>query len=413
MRRTTVVLATIALAVAGCSGGGGTKADPTTATSTTAATSTTNAVPGSSTTTAASGPSTTTAGSSPSYVSKQYDGTTHWICHPDLPKDECGPQAETSLEANGAVGVPPAPSAEHPKIDCFYVYPTISTDTGVNSDLSPDASELAAVRVQVARYSSVCRVFAPVYRQITLVGLGGKATPANRALAYGDVLDAWRTYLAQQNHGRGVVLIGHSQGSGHLVKLMSEEIDPRPAVRKLLVSAIIMGGRVDVPAGKDVGGSFQHIPACRQAGQTGCVISFSSFPAAQPPGADAVFGRDPGPGQRALCVDPVALAGGNGLADAVVPRQSPLLGSIAGLPAGSAPFVSLPAALKARCAYVNGHTVLLFDLAHPGADKRSLAGLLKETLAPTWGLHLLDANLAQDDLISIVRGQANAWPGAN
>ena len=59
-----------------------------------------------------------------------------------------------------------------------------------------------------------------------------------------------------------------------------------------MVSAIILGGNVQVPKGKTVGGTFAHIPACTKASQTGCVIAYSSF--SSPPPADSLFGR---PGQ--------------------------------------------------------------------------------------------------------------------
>ena len=37
---------------------------------------------------------------------------------------------------------------------------------------------------------------------------------------YADVLDAWREYLARDNRGRGVVLLGHSQGTRMLRQLL-------------------------------------------------------------------------------------------------------------------------------------------------------------------------------------------------
>src|ERR1700674_907434 len=65
---------------------------------------------------------------------------------------------------------------------------------------------------------------APIYRQVTLTalraGMAGKPMAADRILAYNDVLDAWNYYLEHDNHGRGVVLIGHSQGSGILTFLI-------------------------------------------------------------------------------------------------------------------------------------------------------------------------------------------------
>ena len=47
-----------------------------------------------------------------------------------------------------------------------------------------------------------------------------------------------------------------------LTQLIKQQIDTNPAVRKHLVSAILLGGNITVPVGKAVGGSFQHVPAC-------------------------------------------------------------------------------------------------------------------------------------------------------
>src|SRR5262249_38523795 len=147
-------------------------------------------------------------------------------------------------------------------VDCFYVYPTVSTDATGNSDMIPGPEEKAVVRAQFARFAGKCRPFAPIYRQITLTALraliGGNPIPMDRALAYNDVLDAWNYYLEHDNQGRGVVLIGHSQGSAVLTQLIKSEIDGKP-VQSRIISALLLGTSLPVPKGKDVGGAFQHM----------------------------------------------------------------------------------------------------------------------------------------------------------
>ncbi len=343
------------------------------------------------------------------YASKQYKGTRHWICHPGLSTDPCRRIDTTVIKADGSrtvLGVKRA--AVKPPVDCFYVYPTTSTDPPPNSDFNVDASEIDTVRAQVASYGSACRVFAPAYRQITLRGLGGGVTPAARKLAYDDVLDAWKTYITAENRGRGVVLIGHSQGAGILAQLLKAEIDGRPQLRRHLVSAILLGTSVSVPQGKAIGGDLKHVPGCTSASQTGCLISYVSFPAAQPPAPGAFFGRSRGPGLQALCVNPVALAGGDGRADTVVPVKRSLLGAVEGLDGITTAFASLPGALTATCTQRGDYTFLAYRPAG-GADRRPVAALLREQLGPNWGLHLLDANLPQDDLIQIVKREGVAY----
>jgi Protein of unknown function (DUF3089) len=83
--------------------------------------------------------------------------------------------------------------------------------------------------------------------------------------------------IRRYNKGRGIVFLGHSQGTSRLIELLRRQIDKRPDMRKRLVSAILLGGNVTVRAGSDRGGVFANIPACRTSRQTGCVIAFSTF----------------------------------------------------------------------------------------------------------------------------------------
>src|SRR3984893_4815158 len=204
---------------------------------------------------------------------------TVWLCRPGLPNNPCAPGFSiTRYNAHGRVTAVKYVPKKVTKIDCFYVYPTTSDQPGpqANFDIGPELRSIALY--QAARYASECRGFAPVYRQITISALfSGQATPAMRETAYQDVRKAWLDYLAHDNFGRGVVFIGHSQGAGVLRRLLSEEVDPRPAGRRLLVAAILLGGNVTVKKGQDVGGDFQHIRACRSREQIGCVIAFSTF----------------------------------------------------------------------------------------------------------------------------------------
>ena len=125
------------------------------------------------------------------------------------------------ISADGTTKVEPFQAAEDPAIDCFYVYPTISRDQSTYSDWDPSPDEEGYVTLQqAARLASECRLFTPVYRQITLQGLasrmGGGQGAEEQGDPFADVLDAFRTYMATDNGGRGVVLIGHSQGAGML-----------------------------------------------------------------------------------------------------------------------------------------------------------------------------------------------------
>lgn len=340
------------------------------------------------------------------YAPAQYAATSNWICHPDLQDDQCRDLATTVVEPDGTRRLDDLQPAEEPTFDCFYVYPTTSGDPSPVSDLIVDDPEISTVKAQVARYASQCRVFAPAYRQVTLTGLGGGAGQAEREQAYADVLDAWKSYVVQSNDGRGVVLLGHSQGAGHLRRLLVEELDDDADLRSLLISAVLLGTSVSVPEGELVGGDLQEIPACTTADTFGCVISYSSYPADAPPGEGAIFGRAD-EGQRALCVDPAELAGVDGPIAAVLPSTPSLLGGIAGFEDVGTPYVSISDSVLTSCVQTGDYTYLGVALADPD-DSRPVAGLVQQRLGPTWGLHLLDANIGQDVLIDVVTRQAGA-----
>ena len=344
---------------------------------------------------------------------------TVWLCKPGIADNPCKPGlATTQVSPTGEVLGTSEPKAKKPKVDCFYVYPTVSDDQSRNSDLSIDPEERSIALYQAARYSQRCRVFAPMYEQITLQALfsGEPVTEQESALAYGDVVSAWKTYLRKYNKGRGVVLIGHSQGSYVLRALIAAEIDPRPAMRAKLISALLLGGDVTVRRGQDVGGDFKHIRACHSTTQLGCVVAFSTFDAPVP--ANSLFGRTTSRGRQVLCTNPAALGGGSAAVDSIFPTQpfapsNPLsIGiKLLGLTLPTAPttWIDVPGSYRARCSSAGGASVLQVTPLNGGQTP-------KASPDPTWGLHLMDANIALGNLVQLVRVQGAAYarrhPGA-
>jgi Protein of unknown function (DUF3089) len=350
---------------------------------------------------------------------------TVWLCKPGQSPDPCTPGLSTTVynaPFTQPVRVEHPRALRNPAIDCFYVYPTVSDEKTGDSDLKIQDTERSIALYQVGRYSQYCKVYAPMYRQVTLAGAGlAKATTkANPAVGLSDVEHAFADYLSHYNHGRGFVLIGHSQGSGVLRQLIAKLVDGKPAVRRLLLSAILMGGNVLVKGNTGVGGDFKHIPACRSATQLGCVIAFSTFD--QPVPSGSLFGRPivllgtpkPAKGDEVLCTNPANLAGGGGLLDVVQPSApfapgSSVAGAIALLqwrvPTPPTPFWASPGAYTARCVDSNGAHVLMVK-ARDGAQTPT------PSPSAVWGLHLLDVNLAQGNLVSIVKTEAAAFAAA-
>jgi hypothetical protein len=346
-----------------------------------------------------------------------------WLCRPGR-KDSCDVDLSTTVvAANGKLKQERFKAARNAPIDCFYVYPTVSLDATANSDMTAGPEEHRVIHQQFARFSSVCRVFAPLYRQVTLTalrsGIQGKPMPVDRALGYNDVLDAWNHYLKNDNDGRGVVLIGHSQGSGVLTQLIRNEIDGKP-VQKQIVSALLLGTNVAVPSGKDVGGAFQNMPLCKSASQTGCVIAYVTFRDNVPPPENSRFGRAQGENMTAACVNPAALGGGSGELHAYLSTRTAIASSAAAprpwvTPDKNVetPFASVPGLLTAQCVSSGGFDYLSVhvnaDPNDPRTDEINGDVVTNGQVQKDWGLHLIDVNIAMGNLVDIVRQQAKAY----
>ena len=337
---------------------------------------------------------------------------TVWLCRPGQTPDPCASsRTATSVTATGATRpsvAPTAPSAR--RFDCFYVYPTVSAEPGPNADLTVQPEETAAAIVQASRFSQRCTVWAPMYRQVTVAGLK-QATFGVVATAYRSLLSAWKDYLAHDNRGRPIVFIGHSQGAAMLIKLLETQVDPSPTLRKRMVSAILLGGNVQVPEGKVVGGTFRNIPICSSSSQRGCVIAYSSFGSTPP--ANSFFGR-PGSGvsllsgqragvaQQVACVNPVSFSSRPG-------TLQPYFRTAGAQTPGvrvSTPWVTFPGLYTAQCEQGGGASWLQVTATPGMGDARPT---VSASLGPQWGYHLVDVNLALGNLVSDVARQEAAY----
>lgn len=354
-----------------------------------------------------------------------YSNGDNWLCRPGR-QDACSVDLTTTvISADGKLKREDWNANPKAAIDCFYIYPTVSNDPTPNSDMIPGAEEKGVVKTQFARFGSQCRLFAPMYRQITLTALrsilAGTPVAVDRNLAYGDVRDAWNYYLEHDNQGRGVVLIGHSQGSGMLTELIKSEIDGKP-VQKRLVSALLLGTSLPVPKGKDVGGAFQSIPLCHAADQTGCVITYASFRAKVPPPANSRFGKVPGENMMSACTNPAALGGGSGELHSYLGSGGSGIVNINEAKPGpwvkppqpiSTAFVSVPGMLTAECVSDEHGSYLAVSVhGDPGGPRTSdIVGdvVVNGQVLPEWGLHLIDVNLTMGNLLDIVGQESKAF----
>ncbi len=355
-----------------------------------------------------------------------YSDLTHWLCHADNPNFCARDQTTTVIHADGSFSEEQFRPIVDPGFDCFYVYPTVSMDPTGNSDLKPNREEERVIEAQFARYGAACRTFAPIYRQITLTSLrsriAGEPIPFDGAMAYGDVKAAWQHYLAHENDGRGVILVGHSQGSGMLGTLIREEIEGKP-IQNQIISAHLIGSVILTPPGKDVGGSFKHMPLCRKADQNQCIVTFASFRDTIPPPPNTRFGRARDTSERhlqAACNLPGAMSNGEVPLHAYLSASGDSLGSSSPQPPWTSsgkqvntPFVSVPGLLSAKCV-VDGEFSYLSVTVHgdpddPRADDIGGNVVIDGEVAADWGLHLIDMHLAMGNLVHLAQQQGTAF----
>jgi hypothetical protein len=338
---------------------------------------------------------------------------TKWLCKPGLKNNPCvSDLTATVLHTDGTSTTEKRKNAKKPAVDCFYVYPTVSDQQTINANRKIDPEVRAVADYQAARFSQVCHVWAPVYRQLTLKAITQKVPDSARRKAYNSARAAWRDYIKNHNHGRGFILIGHSQGSFVLRQLIADEIDNKPAIRRRMVSALLLGGNVLVPKAKRFGGDFDHVGTCREPREVACVVAYSMF--GETPPENSTFARVPkgtkgGSKLRVLCTNPTALRGGAGTLQPYASSQ-PFPGTLGvGIRffLGETPDVPThwwtpPGRYTAKCATDGGASFLKVD---------SLDGARAPTPTPDagWGYHLGDVNLALGNLTTLAGKQAHSY----
>ena len=336
-----------------------------------------------------------------------------WLCLPGRTDICTTPLKTTALNPNGYGSTGQSEVTKDSSVDCFVVYPTVSRDSGMNSDLTPgEGEEKAAIVSQFARFAGSCRIFAPVYRQMTLGAVAASAAGADvtkpAILAYSDVRSAWKEYLAKYNKGRPYVLLGHSQGSLMLQQLLAHEIEGKPEAARMKL-AIIPGFNLLVPQGKLVGGTLKQTPVCSKSGQTGCVMTWVSFREKNIPPTGAIFGVADKPGMTVACTNP-ARPGATGWASldsywnarSTLPVPGgPISWSTEGAP--PTPFVRTEGLVSAQCVSDGPRGYLSLRTNADPNDKRTdrvggEVGVMGMFI-PGWGMHLADMSAPMGDLI--------------
>jgi hypothetical protein len=250
------------------------------------------------------------------YADGGYANPAMWLCGGGAAHDYClDTQTVTAIlpdltQTTSTLG----PATPAPSIDCFYVYPSVDiTDPAGNvPDFSNLPDILDPVREQAAPFSQVCKVYAPLYHQATYDSYFAANADQYLEIAYADVAAAFQQYLTAWNGGRDIVLLGHSQGTHMLRRLIQRVVETSPSLQKQLVVAILNGslGDITVPKGQLVGGSFQTTPLCTSDTERGCLISVNTFAKGYEPASTYGTGFGVGPTMDIACTNPASLAAG-------------------------------------------------------------------------------------------------------
>lgn len=174
--------------------------------------------------------------------------------------------------------LPGAARANQP-VDVFFVHPTTfdggrDWNGGIDQPKAMRFLSRAVIPNYAGPFDRVGRVFAPRYRQASLytyLTLRDDARDARR-FAYGDVRQAFKTYLARYGEARPFIIVGVEQGGSLAARLLREEIATDLDLKRRLVAAYFI--ETIVPA--DEYGQKAPVPACEHKGETGCVAAWAS-----------------------------------------------------------------------------------------------------------------------------------------
>jgi len=163
--------------------------------------------------------------------------------------------------------------------DVFFLHPTSFTEkewrhvenASVYDDRVNKKTDNTSILYQSTIFNEIGRIYAPRYRQAHIERYYDSGVSQMRAfnLAYGDVKNAFETYLEQWNNGRKIVIAAHSQGTTHAIRLIKEMVD-----NSSLQNKVVMIYLLGMPVKKR---EFQTIRACDDDSTNYCFQSWRTY----------------------------------------------------------------------------------------------------------------------------------------
>lgn len=170
-------------------------------------------------------------------------------------------------------------SGENKPSDVFFICPTV--DIGENGDKSMNLSNekvrnnfIGAVNMEIGIYNENSAVYAPFYRQATMiVGIEPYADEFEERLeiAYSDIREAFLYYLENCDKNKPLIIAGFSQGSIMAKRLLTDFFKDED-LRKRLVAAYLIGWGI-------TRNDYENAPwlsPAQDETDTGVIVSFNT-----------------------------------------------------------------------------------------------------------------------------------------
>ena len=204
-----------------------------------------------------------------------YQDPAMWLSRPGIGLDDAA-RWQPAMQGEGRQ----LPQEDAPEEDfaVFFVHPTSYLDrANWNAPLDDAESQAIArlyVRGMASPFNQASEIWAPRYRQATFGAFLTDSTEAQKAIdaAYSDVEQAFEFFVASVDEDTPIVLVGHSQGTLHLLRLLREKLADSP-IKGRVAAIYAVGWPISVAHDLPALG----FPACATPSQAGCVMSWSTF----------------------------------------------------------------------------------------------------------------------------------------
>ena len=191
-------------------------------------------------------------------------------------------------------------------IDIFYVYPALDFadvnfkgDTMLYTDISLKEERNKAFNNQqmnkMVFASNKYNFYSPYYRQIMInTYLKGDSSQINKlsSISYDDIRNAFNYYMKHYNNGRPFILLGHSEGTMLLIRLLENNMTDEQFER--MIAAYMIGYYI---TDAELQKYPKRIIPAQDSSDIHCIILFNS--------ATTIKGISPILNHSAICINPL------------------------------------------------------------------------------------------------------------